>query len=294
MTGSGGAPAVPPDSPQGRTRGPRHDTPDPGLHGRVGDPPARPADDLGPDVLAPREEALIEGAVASIGRSGRGPVIATALVAAAFLLGLFRPWDLLGAPATIPPGPRPASSGASADQVAAVASGAPAPTAPSAPRSAITCAFPSQWLSSTIEDWTGRPARVWKVVEVVQASGPDDPSIQFAPIASPVITAIGWCAPVDGPDRPPQNLVATLYQVRDGIARAIPFDRLEPAQPDALGELWVPPAQNVGNRPPWPVGRYVIELRSPSGRYVRYLGLELTDRIVRPSADPESSASAAP
>ena len=62
----------------------------------------------------------------------------------------------------------------------------------------------------------------------------------------------------------------------------MPYDRLEPRAPDALGELWVPPARGVGNRPPWPMGRYVIELRSPSGAYVRYLGLELADSVPRP------------
>ena len=53
--------------------------------------------------------------------------------------------------------------------------------------------------------------------------------------------------------------------------------------PDVLGELWVPRPPTVGNRPDWPLGRYVIELRSASGGYVRYLGLELLDRIERAS-----------
>jgi hypothetical protein len=283
-------PAPPPSAPQGRAHGQRHDA-----HGSAAADaaPAAPdarADDLGPDFLAPREQARIESAVTALGRGGGpGPVIVTGLVVAAFLLGLFRPWDLLGPPTSLPAVTPPGSVDGSADD------GRPIPppsstvarrTAPPVPRTAITCALPSQWRSSTIEDWTGHQARVWKAVEVVQASGPTDPAIPFEPIVSPTVTAIGWCAPVNGPDRPPQNLTASLYRVRDGTAVQVVYDRLEPSEPDALGELWVPLPRTVGNRPSWPFGRYVIELRSTSGGYIRYLGLELLDHVERVSPAP--------
>ncbi|HKF84716.1 MAG TPA: hypothetical protein VKB30_02955, partial [Candidatus Limnocylindrales bacterium] len=160
------------------------------------------------------------------------------------------------------------------------------------PHATLTCALPMQWRSSTIEEWTGHQARVWKAVDVVEAAGPSDPAIQFEPIVAATITAIGWCAPAAGPERPPLDLVTTLYRIGDGVASAIPYDRLEPAAPDALGELWVPRARSVGQRPRWPMGRYVIELRSPSGTYTRYLGLDLTDHVAR--AGPAASAEPAP
>jgi hypothetical protein len=116
---------------------------------------------------------------------------------------------------------------------------------------------------------------------LVEATGPDDPAIPFEPVVAASVTAIGWCAPVDGLHRPPVAVIATLYRVQDGVARAVPYDRLEPAEPDSLGELWLPPPRGVGNRPTWPMGRYVIELRSESGTYRRFLGLELMDRVTR-------------
>ena len=137
-------------------------------------------------------------------------------------------------------------------------------------------------------------------MEVVRASGPDDPAIPFEPVVAASVTAIGWCAPIVGPDRPPLALTATLYRVQDGVARAIPYDRLEPPEPDALGELWLPRSLGVGNRPGWPMGRYVIELRSESGSYRRFLGLELTDRVdragssERPSPAPPSIGEPSP
>ena len=232
---------------------------------------------------------MIESSLTSLGRGGRGPVVVTILVVGAFLLGLFRPWDLLGPPGVAPTAATPGLAEASSVDGTAVDGGSAGTVQrpePPVPRTAITCALPSQWRSSTIEDWTGRQARVWTAVEVVEGTGPADPSIPFEPIVSPTVTAIGWCAPVVGADRPPQSLTASLYRIRDGVAIAIPYDRLEPAEPDVLGELWVPRPLGVGNRPSWPLGRYVIELRSASGGYVRYLGLDLLDRIERASPAP--------
>jgi hypothetical protein len=285
MTEPVGDPARPPSAPQDRAHGPRQGAPGSASRDAANGSDTR-ADDIGPDVLAPREEALIESAVTPLGRGGRGPVIVTVLVVGAFLLGLFRPWDLLGPPPATPAVTTPGPGDAAPDDGVPASAGTAPRTAPPVPRTAITCALPSQWRSSTIEDWTGRQARVWKAVEVVQASGPDDPAIPFEPIVSPTVTAIGWCAPVNGPDRPPQNLTANLYRIRDGAAVRVVYDRLEPAEPDALGELWVPLPRSVGNRPSWPLGRYVIELRSASGGYVRYLGLELLDRVERASPEP--------
>jgi hypothetical protein len=221
------------------------------------------------------------------------------LIAGAFLLGLLRPWDLV-----VPPGGSTDDPGAPGADGVAVVGSLEEQTPPASPTSQLTCAYPSQWRSSTIQDWAGRTARVWTAVDVVEASGPDDPAIPFEPVVAASVTAIGWCAPIDGPDRPPLALTASLYRIRDGRARAVPYDRLEPSKPDALGELWLPVPLGVGNRPTWAMGRYVIELRSESGSYRRFLGLELMDRVTRAgqregpspsgSSSPSGSPSAAP
>ncbi len=263
--------------------------------GRPGDGPT-PGDDA-PELLAPREQRRVEESVRTVGQAGRGPAVVGALVVGAFLLGLIRPWDLLGPSATDvarPAGPTAAAAAQGASAATGNALTAPdgtagrGQTAPPAPSRALTCALPTQWRSASIEDWNGRPARVWKAVAVVTATGPGDPAIEFEPIVAATVTAIGWCAPVDGPERPPQTLAMALYRIRDGVPVPVGYDRLEPSESDVLGELWVPKPRGVGNRPTWPMGRYVIELRSPSGTYARYLGLELSDRVVRATPAPSN------
>jgi hypothetical protein len=277
MTDPGGPsqqrPAGPPSAPQAWSGGVRREALD------ASDRDAEPT-------LAPREARLIEESVSLVGRRGRGPVVATLLIAAAFLLGLLRPWDLV-VPAGGSAGDAaiPGSGG-----LAAAGSSGAGRTPPPSPTSQLTCAYPSQWRSSTIQDWAGRTARVWTAVQVVGATGPDDPTIPFEPVVAASVTAIGWCAPVEGPDRPPRGLTASLFRIEDGVAREIPYDRLEPAAPDSLGELWLPRPRGVGNRPTWAMGRYVIELRSPSGDYRRFLGLELMDRVTRAGLSAGASA----
>jgi hypothetical protein len=132
---------------------------------------------------------------------------------------------------------------------------------------------------------------VWSAADAVAAQGPLDPAIPFSTIASTTVTAFGWCAPVSGPERPPLAAVGTLFRLDASGPRKLAFDRLEPAAPDALGELWVPVPQSVGRRPPWPPGRYVIRISAPGGTFERYLGIEVV-RAVReiepavPSATP--------
>ena len=222
-------------------------------------------------VLAPREARLIEESVTAVGQQrGRGPVVVAVLVAAAFLLGLLRPWDLVVSPGASSdvlglPGPAGiALTGSTLDES----------TPPPSPTSQITCAQPSQWRSSTIQDWAGRTARVWTAVDVVEASGPDDPAIPFEPVVAASVTAIGWCAPVDGPERPPDVLVATLYRVQDGVARAVPYDRLEPAGAGFPRRAVAAPAAR--RRQPADVGDGPLRHRAALGRAgcIRFLGLD--------------------
>jgi hypothetical protein len=250
--------------------------------------PDREPRDLLPDVVpvAPR---------------GRGPLFVAVLVVAAFAVGLVRPWDW---PAAAASGERPGGAGSASgtfpgEVVPATTSadgsgggphlgeGDPA-GAPPAPYRSPTCASPLEWRAATIESWTGRQARVWTAAEAVAASGPNDPAIPFRPIVSEKVTAIGWCAPVEGSDRPPLTATATLFRIGDRAAAEIPYDRLEPVAPDALGELIVPPAQSVGGRPAWVPGRYVIRISAPGGTYVRYLGLDVMTAIPAGGQSPAS------
>jgi hypothetical protein len=236
----------------------------------------------------------VDEAVVRVARRGRGPTIAAALVVGAFLVGLVRPWDwLTGGVVSTPAPPATAEGGGATLAPSAGAGGDPAPII-----GAPTCGYPTSWRTSTIQLWAGARARVWTAAETVPAVGATDPSIPFNLVASEAVEAIGWCAPVSGPDRPPLAAEATLFRLVNGVATEVAVDRLEPAAGDALGELWLPPREPGRPRPLWAPGRYVIRLAAPSGGYERYLGLEVglpgTTPSAAPEAEPKPSAARTP
>ena len=252
----------------------------------------RPRGPVDPDspVLAPREEQALEEAVRPVAARGRGATVATVLIVLAFVVGLVRPWDFLGGG----DGPRPTAPGAIAAATSPPADsavpGVEAPI-PSGTAAAPTCGYPMGWRSATLQRWAGQRARVWSAVDVVQATGPEDPSIPFNVVAGEDFTAIGWCAPVAGDERPPVGAQGGLYGIdAAGTAHELPHQRLEPPAPSALGELWIP--GNAGSPPSaWAPGRYVIELATPDGSWARWLGLELRDApavATEPSATPSA------
>jgi hypothetical protein len=278
--------------------------------------PGWPADPDAP-VLAPREEEALAQAVRPVGTRGRGATVAAVLIVLAFVVGLVRPWDFLGDGGGGTPGPVADASGlvvAPTPPPAASSSDAGAPGAlPTGDGSTSpTCGYPQGWRSATVQVWGGRRARVWTAVDAAQARGPEDPAIPFNAIAGEDFTAIGWCAPVTGDERPPASAQGVLWQVgTDGLAHRVAFRRLEPPAPSSLGELWAPDTGSTpgpsdspgvspsasgasGAAPAWPLGGYVIELATPDGTWSRWLGLELRavpGSTAGPTASPATSAS---
>jgi hypothetical protein len=252
--------------------------------------------------FAPGEQARVDEAMVRVARHGRGPAVVAVLVGGAFLLGLIRPWDWLssgtGSVAT-PPAPTTEAGAAAPSPYAGVA-GAPSSArtggGPEPLSGAPTCAYPTTWRTATIQLWAGARARVWTAAEAVPATGVLDPSIPFNLVGSEAVEAIGWCAPVSGPERPPLAARATLYRLVDGIATEVAVDRLEPVARDALGELWLPREGADGRRAAWAPGRYVIRLAAPAGGYERYLGLQVgpPEPKPEPSAAPSPGSSAVP
>ena len=247
-----------------------------------------------------RDEGATLPSTVRLPRGGPGATVVAGLILVAFLLGLTRPWDLLGdvspddGPGQVSASPGTPGRGVAQDAASgsgrpvASGSGVAAVVAP-APVQAPTCAYPESWRTATVQTWAGRRARVWTAVEAIPARGPDDPAIEFLPVISPKVMAIGWCAPIRGAERPPRSATGSLFLVQpDGTTLEVPYDRMEPATPDALGELWVPKPRAVGPRPPWPPGRYVIRLAAPGGSYARYLGIEVSETAL--AAAPDSSA----
>ena len=67
---------------------------------------------------------------------------------------------------------------------------------------ATICLGPASWRTATIETWRDQTVRVWRAIDPVLAGGPDDPAIPIVPAVGNSVAAIGFCAPVVGPDRP--------------------------------------------------------------------------------------------
>ena len=267
----------------------------------------RPVDPDGPDDPRRHINAHDE-ALRPVARRGRGPTIAIALIVLAFLVGVLRPWDLLGS-ATTDGGPVPtAAAGDEGPLPDGSADPAASPSASTGPltadaAAAEVCGYPQGWRSATMQRWAGRRAHVWTAVDVVEATGPADPAIPFQVVAGEDFTAIGWCAPVVGDERPPLSATGRLYRLDPaGTPTEIPYERIDPSVASALGELWAPAADGGSAAAPWPVGRYVIQLETASGDWQRWLGLDLRSEPVRPgdgtpapgaSGGPSPSASAA-
>ena len=225
----------------------------------------------------PHERVLVETPVTAVGRGPSGPLVVTLLVVAAFAAGLLRPWDVL-----VPP--EPSASAVQASVPVAIASAGltaspPAPAGPTAsfPDAAtVLCGYPATWRTMSRVWGSGRPATVWVGAEVVVATDPGDPTIPFTIIGPAPVTAIGWCAPIGDDGRPPRDATAALFSVNRNNGRATPalYSLLAPLPGDAgaMAQLWGTPGSRIE---PWPGGRYVVRFATPSGAWVRYLGLEV-------------------
>ncbi len=225
------------------------------------------------------------------------------LILGVLLIAIVKPWDLgLTGHGAASPSP------AAASQPAAVVSpGEPATTPVPTPTGDpyaglwITCGSPSGWRAATVQQWAGRsaPIRSWIAIEPVEATGPLDPAIPFAPVATDVVTALGYCSPLTDAERPPEGARAAVWAVNEDVARPLAADPLEPTTPNALGGLWRPApdvAAVIDGFVAWPPGRYVLEVRATAGTFDRWLGIEIEDLGNRLDGEPAGSpaASAAP
>jgi hypothetical protein len=218
---------------------------------------------------------------------------------------VIRPWgDGDVEPPQLLPGTEVEPSGPSASEMAT--SGNPTTRSTASPADALveTCGSPSGWRAATLQAWPGRsePIRSWIAVQPVAASGPLDPRIPFVPVATGIVTAVGYCAPSDD-TRPPMVARTSLWAVSDGVAAPLTLLPLEPAAPNALGGLWLAPPEldrpspgatapsepTSGDAPrQWPPGRYALQVAAPGGVYNAWLGVEVEDLSPRTIPVPEA------
>lgn len=212
-------------------------------------------------------------------------------LSAVIVVLLIRPWgEGLPAPSVVTPTGLDATPAAS--PIATATDGEPAAPTASLDPLLITCGTPSGWRAATLQAWPGRtePIRSWIAVRPVAASGPLDPGIPFVPVATGIVTAIGYCAPPDD-TRPPVTARTSLWAVAAGIATPLSLLPLEPATPNAQGGLWLAPpglerpSSGESAAPPsasdaprlWPPGRYALQVAVPGGIYARWMGIEVKD-----------------
>lgn len=137
-----------------------------------------------------------------------------------------------------------------------------------------SCTQPRSWRVASIETWPGGLAQVWRVAQAQPADGPLDPAIPVVDVSAASVEAIGWCAPVDGPNRPPAGVEASLFRLTNGLALPVETSLRADVLSNADGQLWVP--RSSGNRAlSWSSGAYVIRIATAQGDWVRWLGIEV-------------------
>jgi hypothetical protein len=128
------------------------------------------------------------------------------------------------------------------------------------------------WRIASVETWPRGFARVWRAATAVEASGPGDPAIGRQRVAAQRIIAIGWCAPVAGPDIAPAGVTGELvrYVGPTLVPVSVAVRDLDPRAASSGGSLWVP--ADGTDEAAWPTGRYAIRLSTPGGGWVRWIG----------------------
>lgn len=182
--------------------------------------------------------------------------VAVALSLVAVLV--IKPWGDSGNATTAGPG----SSGRAA---APVASARIEPSEP--PRSpaeviADECRAPAGWRILTTERWPGRTVAIWWAIEPVVAADPADPRIPYLSILAAGVPALGYCAPLFGPDRPPDTAMVHLWKaLPDGKVEELHPVRLQPPFQSSLVALYAPPGtagERLDPSATWLTGRYLF------------------------------------
>lgn len=255
-------------------------------------------------MAASRDDTETGSPVGRVQVSAPGPGFAATGVVVAVLLALaiVKPWDWGG------PGPR------------ARASAVPAPTPTVAPRptadltpsglAAGVCLGTGAWRVASLETWqlAGRngvrrqEVRVWRALTPLpDATGPDDPAIPVVDVAAMEVDALGWCAPVVGPDAPAGPIVVTAFRLDRGGGDSLPnaLRRIAPVNgetpfaalyQDATGDCPADLGSCSGRGRPasgtsWPAGWYVFRLDDQGGQRTLWFGVDVI-LLPRPSIGP--------
>jgi hypothetical protein len=221
--------------------------------------------------MEPRDTPIPERIAGA--RDGRRSAATTLLlIAALVIVAVVKPWGELGpSPGFAPVAtPTPASA---ADRTRRT------PAAPDAgDRLAQVCLDPAGWRIIATERWHDDSIRSWRAVDASMAYGPLDPAIRFTPVAAEAVPVLGYCAPISGPDRPPDDARGSVFAIGDGTSEQVRVRRLAPTDDVSGGAAWSGWGRGSSGGAfslTWPLGRYVIEVGTPDGRYARWIGVEI-------------------
>ncbi|HYU49065.1 MAG TPA: hypothetical protein VEO91_03920 [Candidatus Limnocylindria bacterium] len=219
---------------------------------------------------------------------GRGPGVALAAAAVFLVLAILKPWG------AIPGFETTGSRGVGGRGQAAASDGAapsPSPTQDPLVDLERHCPQPSGWRVFAHELWSGGNVRSWKsLTPAREASGPLDPTIPLVPVTSQQVPLLGYCAPWQGPDRPPGIGTISVWRITpDGqVAVPVRLQRVFPAQATVLGALYAapsvagaPPIRGLGAIESWPAGVYVFEMTDGEG-FQRWWKVEVIITPPRP------------
>jgi hypothetical protein len=171
----------------------------------------------------------------------------------------------------------------------------PSPTLSAEDQLREHCLAPSSWRTFSLQRWDDQTVRAWVAIEPVPAVGPTDPAIPFVAVIASGVLALGYCAPVVGPERPAAGATMAAWRLADDGATAerLAPQRTVPPVATILGGLFVLPAGGnaVGVASDgWPPGRYVFDVDG------HWFGAEvrLIERAVKPVIEPPVDPAAEP
>ena len=203
----------------------------------------------------------------------------------------------------------------------AVARAAPSPTTPGpsptpdlspAGLAAETCLGTGAWRIATLETWrlTGpagsktQEVRVWLALSPTVATDAEDPSIPLVNVAAMEVDALGWCAPVTGPDAPAGPMVVNAFRLDGagapateiGLRRIAPTGGVTPfaALYQDLKDCGPPSGSSCTSSGPrlrgatWPAGQYLFRLQDVGASHVLWFRVLVID-VPAPVGSPGSS-----
>ncbi|HEV7809763.1 MAG TPA: hypothetical protein VGO64_04120, partial [Candidatus Limnocylindrales bacterium] len=143
------------------------------------------------------------------------------------------------------------------------------------------CADPLGWRVYSHESWTDERVRAWHRLDpVAGATGPLDPGIPVVGIGSGT-TALGYCSPWSGSERPPADASVVAWRIVDGDgtsgdgagardrqAEPLALRSIAPTVPTVLGALYAIVPNGLASTAPeltgWEPGEVVFAMRGSS------------------------------